>query len=117
MPERVIGGGRTGADLAVFPWIHECGRCPMRVQERRTRSRRTRSTLIWEIPVGMPLLTHLAAMTSPYTILVVDDEPDFVDSVRDLLRRQFKVLGTTSAVGALRLLEDHEIHVILADQR
>src|SRR3954453_24011039 len=65
----------------------------------------------------MSLFTHLAAITRPYTILVVDDEPDFVESVHDLLRREFKVLGTTSPVEALRLLEDHEIHVILVDQR
>ena len=55
---RVIGGRRgirTGlrladrANLAVFCWTQECGWCPMRVQESRTRSRTTRSTLIWEI--------------------------------------------------------------------
>ena len=34
-----------------FPWTRGCVRCPMRVQERRARSRTSRSTLIWEIPV------------------------------------------------------------------
>jgi hypothetical protein len=55
---RVIGGRRgirtglclaDGATLAYFYWTQECGWCPMRVQESRTRSRTTRSTLIREI--------------------------------------------------------------------
>ncbi len=41
----------TAPNLVVFPWTWECGGCPMRVQESRARSRATRSTLIWEIPV------------------------------------------------------------------
>jgi hypothetical protein len=48
----------------------------------------------------MSLLTQFATMTRPYTILVVDDGPDFVETVRDLRRREFKVLGTTSPVEA-----------------
>ena len=32
-----------------FHWTRGCGLCPIRVQVSRTRSRTTRSTLIWEI--------------------------------------------------------------------
>lgn len=45
----------TAPNLAVFPWTLERGRCPMRVQESWARSRRTKSTLIWEIPVDKRL--------------------------------------------------------------
>jgi hypothetical protein len=38
-------------NLAVFPWTQECGRFPIRVRKRWERSRMTRSTRIWEIPV------------------------------------------------------------------
>jgi hypothetical protein len=44
------GGLVVRPKLAGFPWIRECVRCPMRVQEARARSRASRSTLIWEIP-------------------------------------------------------------------
>jgi CheY-like chemotaxis protein len=56
-------------------------------------------------------------MTPRHTILVVDDESSYVKSVRDLLRQQYRVLGTTDPLEALRILEEQEVHIVLADQR
>jgi signal transduction histidine kinase len=52
-----------------------------------------------------------------HTILVVDDEPDVVQSVKDLLRLDYSVLGTTKAEEAVRLMQEHEIDVVMTDQR
>lgn len=52
-----------------------------------------------------------------HTILVVDDEPDVVKSVQDLLRFDYKVLGATRASEGMRLLETEEVHVVMSDQR
>jgi signal transduction histidine kinase len=52
-----------------------------------------------------------------HTLLVVDDEPDVVQSVQDLLRLDYRVLGATSAVEGMRLLEDSEVHIVMTDQR
>jgi response regulator RpfG family c-di-GMP phosphodiesterase len=55
--------------------------------------------------------------TPRYTLLVVDDEPDVCDSVHDLLRREFKVLKAKSAAEGCQLMQDHEVHIIMTDQR
>jgi signal transduction histidine kinase len=52
-----------------------------------------------------------------HTILIVDDEPDVVRSVRDLLRLDYRVIGATRAEEALKLMEQEEVHVVLSDQR
>ncbi|MFO0965853.1 MAG: response regulator [Gemmataceae bacterium] len=52
-----------------------------------------------------------------HTLLVVDDEPDVCDSVHDLLRREFKVLKARNAEEGFELLRDHEVHIIMTDQR
>ena len=52
-----------------------------------------------------------------YTLLVVDDEPDVCDSVYDLLRREFKVLKAPSAAEGIKLMQEHEVHIIMTDQR
>ena len=52
-----------------------------------------------------------------HTVLVVDDEPDVVQSVKDLLRLEFNVLGATRASEAMRLLAEHDVHVVMSDQR
>ena len=56
-------------------------------------------------------------MRAKHTILVVDDEPDVVKSIQDLLRFDYKVLGATRATDGLRLLGEQPIHVVLTDQR
>src|SRR5947209_127236 len=50
-------------------------------------------------------------------LLVVDDEPDLVQSVKDLLRFDFKVLGATRASEGLRMMDREDIHVVMSDQR
>ena len=56
-------------------------------------------------------------MRAKHTILVVDDEPDVVKSVQDLLRFDYKVLGATRAADALKLVREQPVHVVLTDQR
>jgi signal transduction histidine kinase len=56
-------------------------------------------------------------MAPRHTLLVVDDEPDVVQSVQDLLRRQFRVLGATRAEDGLKTLREQEVHVVMSDQR
>lgn len=51
------------------------------------------------------------------TVLVVDDEPGVLESLADLLRKEFHVLGTTDPDEALSLLANEEVAVILSDQR
>jgi response regulator RpfG family c-di-GMP phosphodiesterase len=52
-----------------------------------------------------------------HTLLVVDDEQDVCDSVHDLLRREFNVLKARSAAEGCKLMETHEVHIIMTDQR
>jgi signal transduction histidine kinase len=52
-----------------------------------------------------------------HTILVVDDEPDVVRSVQDLLRLDHRVLGATRAQEGMKLLQEQEIHIVMTDQR
>lgn len=54
---------------------------------------------------------------SKHTILVLDDEPDVVRSVQDLLRLDYKVLGATSVEEAMKIMDEHDIHVVMTDQR
>jgi signal transduction histidine kinase len=50
-------------------------------------------------------------------LLVVDDEPDLVQSVKDLLRFDFRVLGATRASEGLKILEREDVQVVMTDQR
>ncbi len=52
-----------------------------------------------------------------HTVLVVDDEPDVVKSVQDLLRLDYRVLGATRAQDAIEILERDEVHIVMTDQR
>ncbi len=56
-------------------------------------------------------------MAAKPCLLVVDDEPDLVDSVRDLLRTDYKVLGATRASEGLRLMEQERVQIVMSDQR
>ena len=58
-----------------------------------------------------------AAAAERRTLLVVDDEPDVVKSVQDLLRYDYRVLGATSAEEARSLLAFNEVHIVMSDQR
>jgi signal transduction histidine kinase len=52
-----------------------------------------------------------------HAILVVDDEPDVVRSVKDLLRLDYKVYTATSADEGMKILQENTIDVIMTDQR
>jgi signal transduction histidine kinase len=52
-----------------------------------------------------------------HTILIVDDEPDVVASVKDLLRLDYRVLGATRASEGLAVLEREPVQVVMTDQR
>lgn len=56
-------------------------------------------------------------MPRRHTILIVDDEPDVVRSVKDLLRLDYNVLGVTNADEAVKLMRENEIDVVMTDQR
>jgi signal transduction histidine kinase/response regulator RpfG family c-di-GMP phosphodiesterase len=50
-------------------------------------------------------------------VLVVDDEPQILESIHDLLEDDFEVVVTTDAAEAIEFLKNTQIAVILADQR
>ncbi|HTW66887.1 MAG TPA: response regulator [Bryobacteraceae bacterium] len=50
-------------------------------------------------------------------VLVVDDEPQILESIYDLLEDDFDVVVSTDATEAVELLKNAQVAVILADQR
>src|SRR5260370_16509008 len=54
---------------------------------------------------------------SKHCLLVVDDEADLVQSVQDLLRFDFKVLGATRATEGVRIMEREKVKIGMTDQR
>ena len=52
-----------------------------------------------------------------HAILLVDDEPEILFSLKSLLRREFVLHTAESGAEALRILEQHPIHVVMTDQR
>ncbi len=52
-----------------------------------------------------------------HTLLVVDDEPDVLESLRHLFHRVYRVLTADSGASALEILAREEVEVVLSDQR
>ncbi len=52
-----------------------------------------------------------------HSILCVDDEVDNVDALERLFRRKYNVLRATSGAEALDILKQHQISLIVTDQR
>jgi DNA-binding NtrC family response regulator len=52
-----------------------------------------------------------------HPILVVDDEPGILFSLRGLLRHEFEVHTASSGPEAIIVLEKHPIHIVMSDQR
>ena len=50
-------------------------------------------------------------------VLVVDDEPAVLETLYELLRRDYEPLTTTDPEEALVLLAEHDIALVMADQR
>jgi signal transduction histidine kinase len=74
------------------------------------------------LPVTAPATSPPPARPGPggrarHTILVVDDEPDVVKSVKDLLRLEYRVLGATSPDEGLELMRREQVHIVMTDQR
>jgi signal transduction histidine kinase len=61
--------------------------------------------------------TDRGARRRRHSILVVDDEPDVVQSVKDLLRLDYDVFTATKADEGLRILQERPIDVVMSDQR
>src|ERR1700680_3785094 len=57
------------------------------------------------------------AIVAKPCLLVVDDEPDVVQSVKDLLRCDYKVLGATRATEGLRIMSAENVQIVMSDQR
>jgi signal transduction histidine kinase len=56
-------------------------------------------------------------MPSKPCLLVVDDEPDLVQSVKDLLRFDYRVLGATRASEGMRIMNAEPVQIVMSDQR
>ncbi len=52
-----------------------------------------------------------------HAILLVDDEPEILFSLRGLLRREFELYTAQSGAEALEVLRQHPVQVIMTDQR
>ena len=57
------------------------------------------------------------ANSSKRPILVVDDEPDILQSLKGLLRREFDVHTANSGAEAIAVLQEFPVHVVMTDQR
>jgi DNA-binding NtrC family response regulator len=52
-----------------------------------------------------------------HAVLLVDDEPEILFSLRGLLRREFDLYTAQGGAEALEVLRQHPVHVIMTDQR
>jgi len=50
-------------------------------------------------------------------VLVVDDEPEMLFSLKGLLRPEFEVFTAGSAAEGVEILQKHVIHLVMTDQR
>jgi DNA-binding NtrC family response regulator len=57
------------------------------------------------------------ATATKHSILLVDDEPEILFSLRGLLRKEFDLHTANSGAEALEVLHKHPVHVIMTDQR
>jgi DNA-binding NtrC family response regulator len=57
------------------------------------------------------------ATTNKHSVLLVDDEPEILFSLRGLLRKEFDLHTATSGAEALEILRRQPIQVIMTDQR
>ena len=61
--------------------------------------------------------TTAASTSRKRPILVVDDEPEMLYSLKNLLRREFEVYTASSGEEGIKILQEHEIHLVMTDQR
>ena len=48
-------------------------------------------------------------------VLVVDDEPDIVQSMKDVLRLHYEVYGASSFKEAMKVIDEHKIDTVILD--
>jgi response regulator RpfG family c-di-GMP phosphodiesterase len=58
-----------------------------------------------------------SAKPHKHSLLLVDDEPEILYSLKGLLRREFNLFTAESGKEALQILQEHPIHVVMTDQR
>lgn len=52
-----------------------------------------------------------------HSLLLVDDEPDILFSLKGLLRQEFELYTANSAKEAMQVLAEHPIQIVMTDQR
>lgn len=57
------------------------------------------------------------ARVPKHSLLLVDDEPDMLFSLKGLLRQEFELHTAESTAEGLRILAEHPIDVVMTDQR
>lgn len=55
--------------------------------------------------------------SKPLTLLIVDDEPGIVFTLKESLRDMFEIFTAANGVEALQIFRDNEVHLVLSDQR
>ncbi|MBN2416125.1 sigma-54-dependent Fis family transcriptional regulator [bacterium] len=65
----------------------------------------------------MEVIRKRESIPSRETVLIVDDQPEILNSLERLFRDEYEVLRASGGREALHLLEAHDPAVILADQR
>ncbi|MEW5979245.1 MAG: sigma-54 dependent transcriptional regulator [Acidobacteriota bacterium] len=53
----------------------------------------------------------------PFKLLIIDDEPDVLDSLSLTFRKDYQVLCAQGGEEGLRLMSEHDIALVIADQR
>ena len=69
------------------------------------------------IAVSFPYHCGIMAKTAKHPLLIVDDEPEVLASLRSIFRRDYDVHPVLTAQEALELLRSQPIHVVLSDHR
>ena len=69
------------------------------------------------VPSPPPDSPPSEGLTPQRTLLVIDDEPDILNAISRLFRKRYDVLTAQSVAEGERLIERHDVHVVLADQR
>jgi response regulator RpfG family c-di-GMP phosphodiesterase len=59
----------------------------------------------------------MAAVPTKRPILVVDDEPEMLFSLKSLLRPEYEVYTAGSGAEGMKILQEHPVHLVMTDQR
>src|SRR5437879_3669849 len=78
---------------------------------------RPKNVIINHVQLSHIISDGKSCMAAKPCLLVVDDEPDLVQSVQDLLRFDYNVLGATRASEGLKIMRGERVHIVMSDQR